>query len=135
MQEGLVLDVHWYVRGCRHLLDPPALTVASDEALIALTDDPCLTSSVLLFNTTSNDYRATYLRMPALTTARTTAFMPALSPPDVRTASFILWVGVLVIAVDTMSRGDFVWWWMQNKKTIWQEIYRGPRLETPQDLL
>ena len=31
----------------------------------------------------------THLRMPALTTARTTAFIPALSPPDVRTASFI----------------------------------------------
>jgi hypothetical protein len=29
------------------------------------------------------------LRMPALTTARTTAFIPALSPPEVRTASFI----------------------------------------------
>lgn len=28
--------------------------------------------------------------MPALTTARTTAFMPALSPPEVRTAIFIL---------------------------------------------
>ena len=28
--------------------------------------------------------------MPALTTARTTAFMPALSPPEVRTASFIV---------------------------------------------
>jgi hypothetical protein len=28
--------------------------------------------------------------MPALTTARTTAFIPALSPPDVRTASFIV---------------------------------------------
>ena len=27
--------------------------------------------------------------MPALTTARTTAFMPALSPPEVRTAIFI----------------------------------------------
>ena len=33
---------------------------------------------------------ATHLRMPALTTARTTAFMPALSPPEVRTASFIV---------------------------------------------
>ena len=31
----------------------------------------------------------TDLRMPALTTARTTAFMPALSPPEVRAASFI----------------------------------------------
>ena len=28
--------------------------------------------------------------IPALTTALTTAFIPALSPPDVRTASFIL---------------------------------------------
>lgn len=28
--------------------------------------------------------------MPALTTARTTAFMPALSPPEVRTAIFIV---------------------------------------------
>ena len=28
--------------------------------------------------------------MPALTTARTTAFIPALSPPDVRIAIFIL---------------------------------------------
>jgi hypothetical protein len=32
----------------------------------------------------------THLRMPILTMARTTAFMPALSPPEVRTASFIL---------------------------------------------
>ena len=40
--------------------------------------------------------------MPALTTALTTAFMPALSPPDVRTASFILDVEVLAMAVDTM---------------------------------
>lgn len=38
--------------------------------------------------------------MPALTTERTTAFMPALSPPEVRTASFILYFGgVVVIAV------------------------------------
>lgn len=28
--------------------------------------------------------------IPALTTARTTAFMPALSPPEVRTASFMM---------------------------------------------
>lgn len=40
--------------------------------------------------------------MPALTTALTTAFMPALSPPDVRTASFILDVEVLAMAVNTM---------------------------------
>jgi hypothetical protein len=32
----------------------------------------------------------THLKMPILTIARTTAFMPALSPPEVRTASFIL---------------------------------------------
>lgn len=35
----------------------------------------------------------THLIMPALTTARTTAFMPALSPPEVSTASFILDLG------------------------------------------
>lgn len=35
-----------------------------------------------------------------MTTARTTAFMPALSPPEVRTASFILYFGgVVVIAI------------------------------------
>jgi len=32
-----------------------------------------------------------HLRIPVLTTERTTAFMPALSPPDVRTAIFIGW--------------------------------------------
>jgi hypothetical protein len=37
-----------------------------------------------------NERRRTYLRIPALTTARTTAFMPALSPPEVRTAIFIV---------------------------------------------
>lgn len=31
----------------------------------------------------------TCLRMPILTTERTTAFIPALSPPDVRTAIFM----------------------------------------------
>jgi hypothetical protein len=33
---------------------------------------------------------AAHLRMAALTTERTAAFMPALSPPDVRTAIFIV---------------------------------------------
>lgn len=40
-----------------------------------------------------------HLRMAAFTTARTTAFMPALSPPDVNTASFILGGFVLAIVV------------------------------------
>jgi hypothetical protein len=36
-----------------------------------------------------SDEEVMYLRIPVLTTERTTAFMPALSPPDVRTAIFI----------------------------------------------
>ena len=35
--------------------------------------------------------------MPAFTTARTTAFIPALSPPEVSTASFILYFGGVVL--------------------------------------
>jgi hypothetical protein len=38
--------------------------------------------------------------MPILTIARTTAFIPALSPPEVRTASFILPVGKVIADVD-----------------------------------
>ena len=41
----------------------------------------------------------THLMIPYLTTARTTAFMPALSPPDVRTA-------ILRLAFDMIETWD-----------------------------
>ena len=44
--------------------------------------------------------------MPALTTARTTAFMPALSPPEVRTASFIL-----CFVCSSFGMVEMWWWW------------------------
>jgi hypothetical protein len=62
--------------------------VSADEALVALTDDVCLASPVAWLEGAAGRGK-TCLRMPILTTARTTAFMPALSPPDVRTAIFM----------------------------------------------
>ena len=50
----------------------------------------------------------TYLRMAVFTTARTTAFMPALSPPEVKTAIFILLcfvVEVVVVEADDAGGG------------------------------
>ena len=44
--------------------------------------------------------------MAVLTTARTTAFMPALSPPDVRTASFIFFPAVVFAIVNGSSHGE-----------------------------
>ncbi len=43
--------------------------------------------------------QTTYFKMPALTTARTTAFMPALSPPEVNIASFIAAKVVVLVQV------------------------------------
>lgn len=50
----------------------------------------------------------TYLRIAVFTTARTTAFMPALSPPEVKTAIFILlcFVEVVVEADDAGGGAD-----------------------------
>lgn len=45
--------------------------------------------------------------MAALTTERVTAFMPALSPPEVRTAIFILgFCGRLVVDAMTVSKTE-----------------------------
>ena len=66
------------------------LGVAANETLVALTDDVGLAASVGGSTTVGRQVKKACLRMPILTTARTTAFMPALSPPDVRTAILIL---------------------------------------------
>lgn len=52
-----------------------------------------------------------YLMMPALTMARTAAFMPALSPPDVRIAIFILDVEVCrdIAGKDGQEEKIYVW--------------------------
>lgn len=57
--------------------------------------------------------------MPALTTARTTAFMPALSPPEVRTAIFI--VEFVILSEQDPARlyilvgtGRKLWWGDDN---------------------
>jgi hypothetical protein len=43
--------------------------------------------------------KSTYLRIAALTTVRTTAFMPALSPPEVKIAIFIVDVGLYLVVL------------------------------------
>lgn len=48
----------------------------------------------------------TYLRMAVFTTARTTAFMPALSPPEVKTAIFILLCFVVEVVVVVVVEAD-----------------------------
>lgn len=65
------------------------IEVSADETLVAFSDDVRLTSS----ETSTIGQKGicvemceTHLMIPYLTTARTTAFMPALSPPDVTTA-------------------------------------------------
>jgi hypothetical protein len=77
------------------------LCVAPYESLVSLAYNPCLAASVsstleikvvcdVRTRITSSYILKTHLKMPILTIARTTAFIPALSPPEVRTASFIL---------------------------------------------
>lgn len=46
------------------------------------------------------------MRMAVFTTARTTAFMPALSPPEVKTAIFILLCFVEVVVVVVVEADD-----------------------------
>ena len=65
--------------------------VAADQSFIPLADDPCLAASDE--DRCVSGRRAyesiSYLIIALFTTARTTAFIPALSPPEVSTASFI----------------------------------------------
>ena len=92
------------MRRDRRFLRLVVVAIAADETLVSLADDPGLASPAGVLSGLSGKTAGpgmTHLIMPALTTARTTAFMPALSPPEVRTASFILYLGgVEDIAVD-----------------------------------
>jgi hypothetical protein len=81
--------------------------VTTYESFVAFAYNVCLTSSVLRMSMVTIDRQArnrAHLRIPVLTTARTTAFIPALSPPDVRTANFILVSGSIAIVVPCCDR-------------------------------
>lgn len=103
----------FYVLGARargplvHALRVPvALGVSADETFVPFTYDPSLAASMR--NRVSRSPRSrkvvSYLLIAVLTMARTTAFMPALSPPEVSTAIFMCAFSVMVNM--RCARGD-----------------------------
>ena len=78
------------------------LGVAADETFVSFPDDPRLAAPVKTHRTSPAARRKqrSHLIMAVFTTARTTAFIPALSPPEVRTASFILELVLIVGGVE-----------------------------------
>ena len=65
--------------------------VSTYEAFVAFANDPYFASSRICMSIVMMIMMidCAYLRIPNLTTERTTAFMPALSSPEVRMAIFI----------------------------------------------
>ena len=73
--------------------------VPSNEAFIAFSYNIGLTTSGNVVKTriaVRVHFVATHFMMPCFTTARTTAFIPALSPPEVNTAILNLCVGLAI---------------------------------------